>query len=114
MLTHNYRNLLDTGDVSTSAQTVIAIRYGVLKTCIYDYAVAIKDHDVDEMESIERFLRGKRGQLFLGEIDTDYFVEKMKKSARVLAKSRTRTFPLPTSERRYVLEGLSVGATNEE
>ena len=114
MMTHNYMNLLDTGDVATSAQTVIAIRYGVLKTCIYDYAVAIKDHDVNEMKSIERFLRGTRGQMFLGEIDTDYFITKMRKTAHVLAKTRTRHFVCPILERRYVLEGSPVGETDEE
>lgn len=114
MLTHNYRDLLDTGDVAASSQTAIAIRYGVLKTCIYDYAVAIRCSDECEMQSIERFLRTSRGQMFLGEIDADYFIRKMRKVAFVLAKSRTRHFAYPMFERRYVLEGSSVEETDEE
>lgn len=98
-LNEDCQALFDVGEHGVqSEQTALAIRYGVLKVSIYDYSVAIRKGDTRTMREIERFLYSERGQIILGGIDTEWFMDHMKKTASKWAKNRCR-LTMPTSEK---------------
>lgn len=90
------------GNVASSA-SITAIRYGVLKITIHDYAVAFKHKDYAAMDELIEFLESERGQIILGNIDTGYFIRKMKDMAQEFV-TKNRHFILTQSERQAICD----------